>query len=579
MLLFENGQFPLYVFGFRASTNFNEVVGLDPGRIAVSPLADTFEGFPINLTNLAVEANSFSFPPGSIPGYGTLTYQWYTNGVAIPGATGTNYNIASAHLSDAGVYTSVATDPSGTWGSVTNSVTITVTHLNPPQASVQLLHDGQTFVVTYNEPNLTGMDNPAHYTFNNGITISNLTVINNANNTQVQLSTAGLPLGTKISLSVTGVTNAVGGTVGTTNFNLWTDLIQAGAANWQAFLYPTSASQHDYFNTFVPNTLYPTILQTEALTLWEGPTSGVNIKGTDGFVGDGWGSTLSGWFVPPVTTNYVFYISADDGARLSLSTNESPANLRYIAAESLWAGADQWTNVNAQYPFVPHRGDGTATQTNGTGYLGDNSVAAQSPATADLQNRSDQFIVAYWDSTGLTGQPGEPAGATNQANWANSVIAGGSLVTDCVPLGSDTNFWPNVDANGQALITLQAGKKYYMRLEHVQIGGGYDSSVTYKMAGTPDPNSGVPGTSGGVPSALTGSVIAGTVPFQPTISINTSNGTPVITYTGVLLAGTNVLSITNVIGQSSAATAISLGGPSQYTAPKNGPVTFYRTTE
>ena len=38
MLLFENGQFPFYVFGFRASKNFQDVVGLDPGRINVAPL-------------------------------------------------------------------------------------------------------------------------------------------------------------------------------------------------------------------------------------------------------------------------------------------------------------------------------------------------------------------------------------------------------------------------------------------------------------------------------------------------------------------------------------------------------------
>ena len=44
-----------------------------------------------------------------------------------------------------------------------------------------------------------------------------------------------------------------------------------------------------------------------------------------------------------------------------------------------------------------------------------------------------------------------------------------------------TNFWPNVDANGQALITLQAGQMYYMELENVQITGDYNEAVTYKM--------------------------------------------------------------------------------------------------
>src|ERR1022692_427002 len=140
MLLFQNGQFPFYMFGFRASTNFSDVVGLDRGRIQVSPLANTYVGYPINMTNLAVEANSDSFlnaPSGVPSGYGTLNYKWYQNGIAISGATSQYFNIASASTNDpsmpagtdAGLYTSVATDPSGTWAPVTNSAVVTVTKL------------------------------------------------------------------------------------------------------------------------------------------------------------------------------------------------------------------------------------------------------------------------------------------------------------------------------------------------------------------------------------------------------------------------------------------------------------------
>ncbi len=99
MLLFENGQFPIYVFGFRAGTNFNEVVGLDPGYILVTPLTNTFVGYPINMTNFAVEAPSSSFVSAP-PNYGTLTYQWYQNGLPISGATSQSLNIASASTND-----------------------------------------------------------------------------------------------------------------------------------------------------------------------------------------------------------------------------------------------------------------------------------------------------------------------------------------------------------------------------------------------------------------------------------------------------------------------------------------------
>jgi hypothetical protein len=68
------------------------------------------------------------------------------------------------------------------------------------------------------------------------------------------------------------------------------------------------------------------------------------------------------------------------------------------------------------------------------------------------------------------------------------------------------------------------------------------------------------------------------VPFTPTISIAETAGGPVITYTGVLLAGTNLFTITNVLAQSSGSTAISLGGPSQFSPPHTSPEMFYRTS-
>jgi hypothetical protein len=565
MLLFQNGQFPFYMFGFRASTNFNQVVGLDPGRIQVSPLTNTFSGYPINMTNLAVEANPISFvsPPA---GYGALTYQWYQNGLPISGATSQSFNIVSASTNDpsmpagtdAGLYSSVATDPSGTWGSVTNSVFVSVTNLLPPQvSSEQLFHDGGTFQITFDEPNLTGAGNSNNYVFSGGVITTNVSVINSDTGTQVQIQTSPLPIGTRLTLTVSGVTNVVGGVLVPTNLTVWTDLQQTGAADEDLWAEIASGGDQAYFNTFLPANPHPVILSEQVLTSWEGPSSGVNINGGNG-VGSDFGGRLYGWFIPPVTTNYVFFISCDDGGRLSLSTDSSPTNLFIIACESDWSAADSWTNMSDEFPSSPHRGDGTETGTNAVAnYVWDNSQVSLSPATADLQNRSDQFIVAYYDSSGL---PGGPAGATDQVNWATA----DSQVTFCVPSGT-TNFWPHVDANGQALISLTAGQKYYMQLDHIQNTGGYDESVTYKFAGGPDPVS---------PSAsiLTGSNIAALVPFTPTISITETPTGPKITYTGVLLSGTNSFNITNQVG-------ISSGGSAQYNPPHNATSVFFRTSE
>ena len=114
------------------------------------PLTNTYIGYPVNMTNLAVEANSWSWssPPG---GYGTLNYQWYQNGVPISGATSPHLNLPSASNydpgmpagTDAGTYTSVATDPSGIWGPVTNSVVVMLPPPPPPGAGNVQMFPGQ----------------------------------------------------------------------------------------------------------------------------------------------------------------------------------------------------------------------------------------------------------------------------------------------------------------------------------------------------------------------------------------------------------------------------------------------------
>jgi hypothetical protein len=125
--------------------------------------------------------------------------------------------------------------------------------------------------------------------------------------------------------------------------------------------------------------------------------------------------------------------------------------------------------------------------------------------------------------------------------------------------------WPNVDTNGQALISLKAGQMYYVQLEHVNQTGGYAESVTYKYAGAPDPAS--PSA-----SALSGANIEALVAFTPSLSIALSNGSPVISYYGVLLSGTNVNNINTVVGTSS-------GGPGQYMPPSGQEAEFFRTSE
>jgi hypothetical protein len=128
-----------------------------------------------------------------------------------------------------------------------------------------------------------------------------------------------------------------------------------------------------------------------------------------------------------------------------------------------------------------------------------------------------------------------------------------------------------VDANGQALISLKAGERYYMQLEHVQQTGGYGGGVTYKYAGAPDPYSALGITTANA-TILSGSVIEALVPFTPSVSIALSNGVPVVTYYGVLWSGSTVDNITTKVGTSS-------GGPGYYTAPAGQVAQFFKASE
>jgi hypothetical protein len=64
---------------------------------------------------------------------------------------------------------------------------------------------------------------------------------------------------------------------------------------------------------------------------------------------DNYGVQLVGYVTAPVSGNYHFYMSSDDGGVLYLSTDENPANKRLIAFEAAWANPREWTG-NAGNP-------------------------------------------------------------------------------------------------------------------------------------------------------------------------------------------------------------------------------------
>src|SRR4030095_834590 len=57
------------------------------------------------------------------------------------------------------------------------------------------------------------------------------------------------------------------------------------------------------------------------------------------------GAQIVGYFYPANSGDFIFYLSADDGANLYLSPDADPAHKRLIAQESGWSGVRSWATV------------------------------------------------------------------------------------------------------------------------------------------------------------------------------------------------------------------------------------------
>ena len=63
---------------------------------------------------------------------------------------------------------------------------------------------------------------------------------------------------------------------------------------------------------------------------------------------DNYGSRMNGWLVPPVTSDYVFWIASDDNGELWLSSDENPANKILVCHQPFSASPRQWDRYQEQ---------------------------------------------------------------------------------------------------------------------------------------------------------------------------------------------------------------------------------------
>jgi len=79
---------------------------------------------------------------------------------------------------------------------------------------------------------------------------------------------------------------------------------------------------------------------------------------------------VSGYFIAPQTTNYVFFVCSDDDSDLFLSTDSSPANKQLIAQETAWSNSREWVSSTGGSDVASKRSD----QFTGTTWPGGNTI-------------------------------------------------------------------------------------------------------------------------------------------------------------------------------------------------------------
>jgi len=89
-------------------------------------------------------------------------------------------------------------------------------------------------------------------------------------------------------------------------------------------------------------------------------TLSVSINGAEAVPNDNinnYARRMSGWFIPPTTGAYVFFLSSDDDADLFLSTDATPAKKTLIAQENAWSAIREWTNSSGGSVVAQKRSD------------------------------------------------------------------------------------------------------------------------------------------------------------------------------------------------------------------------------
>ncbi len=334
-------------------------------------------------TNQTVMANHGSAIFTAIPTAPLLTnlnnywFQWQKNNQNIPGANTATYTIPVVQTADAGSYrcnvTLLGYPPVATTAA---SLTVSANTTGPTVASITGSATMNTITIIYSgSVDWSSAIAAGNYTVNNGLQV---TAVNTDPNDQLGvkyiLSTSKQTPGTSYTVTINGVketgANNIAANV-TATFKAYVPYAGALAEFFDGISTATTVASLTGSTAYINNTPSRVLNFPDfQAPTWENGTY--------------YGGRMTAWVTAPTTGNYIFWLASDDQSELWLSTDDNPANVKQIAAETSWSNQRQFAASGGSSSLASKRSDQFA----GTQWPTGNTIT--------LQAGQKYYLMALW---------------------------------------------------------------------------------------------------------------------------------------------------------------------------------------
>lgn len=321
-----------------------------------TPVAPTFTSNPTNISVAEGASATFS---ATFDGTGPFSIQWLQNGNPIADGNKQVLTIPATTYADNNSKISVQIVSDG--GSVTSSsATLTVIRddVAPTVTSVSADKSFTTVLVKYSEPVSDTALEISNYSIDQGVSVG---MVTRRDASTVELTTTKLAEATGYNVTIHGVQD-----LATTPNTIAANTV----TRFQTFQFMSGTVVHQKYTGFsdgaggnpanlFADTRFPNQPnRRDLLTAFEYPANGGWWNQPDD-TDKNFFDTMEGYFIPPTSGDYVFFISFADRAWLYLSTDEDPVNKAMVAGnDGGWSDPRMWlSSQNNSYDPALARSD------------------------------------------------------------------------------------------------------------------------------------------------------------------------------------------------------------------------------